>query len=178
MSNVSMSVVLRLKCLSNFVITSTREKVTNAQKPRLVSLIQKFIRYYSFLQSKRKTRMKTESTALAWQKETKCEEKESKDRLWIFFMFSVVVLTRASQRGPSSLVHVWVLDPFSELTPKWGRNFRLSSHRRVWWPTSCLYLIAFGCQLLFLFSFPRPLLTAFSFESPSSNQNSLSICCC
>ena len=39
---------LRLKCQSDVLITSPWEKMTNTQKPRLGSLIPKFIRYYTF----------------------------------------------------------------------------------------------------------------------------------
>ena len=57
-------------------------------------------------------------------------------------------------------------------------NFWLSSHHLILCQTSYPYLVVSGCQLSpFLFFIPRSHLTAFPFESPSGNQNSLSIRC-
>ena len=78
--------------------------------------------------------MKTESTALAKQRKTKCREEK---RQTLNFLVSVVVLTRAFLPGPSSQVRIWAWDSFSELASNGGSNFRLASHRPVWCPTDC-----------------------------------------
>ena len=105
--------------------------VTNTQKPRLRSQIQKFIRYYTFFVAveREKKRMKNESTTLTRQSETKChEDKKRRGRTLIFshvfYCSSNTCFLAGSIITDSRLV--WD-PPFSKLTPKNGaRNFCLS----------------------------------------------------
>ena len=64
-------------------------KVDEHSKLYLSSQTQKFIRYYTFKVDvgRKKDSIKPQSPALAGQKETTChEEKESRDKPWIFFL--------------------------------------------------------------------------------------------
>ena len=106
----------------------------------------------------------TETTYLAWQREIKCcEERERRQTqtLILTFSFSFVDLARACTLVPSSQLRS-VSDHFT----KGSRNFRPSSHRRVWCPTNSFPV----------FYSANTALTAFSFEFLPANQN-LSICC-
>ena len=85
---------------------------------------------------------------------------------------------RACLLVSSSRLRVWCGSSFRSSFQNGGHNFQLSSHRRVWYPTACLYLVV-SCRQssLFQFSIPCSLLTAFPLLSHSANQNSLPIGC-
>ena len=120
--------------------------------------------------------MKIELTALVSQRETTClEEKESEGRPWIVFLVFCC--------SSNVLVHWFRLHSCMS-----GVRSISGVHRKIGVATSavfgCLHILISGLQLTvfissspLLFSFPRQLLTVFPFESPSTNQNSLSIHC-
>ena len=119
-------------------------------------------KFYSLLHflvavERRETHMKTESTALARQRETKChEEKESRDRLWIFFhvfycssntCFLIGSVLPGSHQGGR---------PFFGSHSKMEVVTFSCLHIVVWCPTNCLYLVVSGRQLtLSCFFFSR-----------------------
>ena len=123
-------------------------------------------------------RIKNESSASARQRETKYYvERVGRYKPWIIVHVSIVVLIVLVRWF--RLHSFWCETPFRSSPQNGGRNFRLSSHRRVWCTTDCLYYVASGRQLTpFLVFYPAPTaLTSFSFEFSSANQNSLSIRC-
>ena len=123
---------------------------------------------------KGKTLLRTESTTLARQSETKCrDEKESRNRPWIFFRVFYCSSNMCLLAGPVLTGSHLGVKPLFRSSPQLLAVF-LSSCQVF----NCTYLVASGHQLtLFLFSIPCPLLTAVPFEFPSANQNSFLICC-
>ena len=133
-----MRVSQRLKFLSDPVATSPKEKLSNTQNSPFTNTKIYSLSYFWVVVGKKKQCMKTETLALAGQRETIChEEKESRDRPWIFFLVfcccSNMLISLVFFFTGSHLV--W--DPLSELTSKWGpANFgrlhmALSSHYHV-----------------------------------------------
>ena len=113
---------------------------------------------------KGETHMKTESTTLARQRETKCrEEKKSRDRPWNFFNVFYCSSNAHFLVGSILTGSCLGVRPFFWSSPQnRGHNFQLSLHHRVWCSTDCLYFIMSSRQLtLFLFSIPPPTLNGF-----------------
>ena len=130
----------------------------------------KSMRYHTPQQSSRreKLRMKTESTALARQRETKYHKEKERERVrererereWtdtdleLCFWFFVVVLRRACLLVLSSKLRIWCETPFWNFLQHRGRNFRLSLRRRDWCSTA-------------VFTLSRPATNPFLFRPPS-----------
>ena len=108
--------------------------------------------------------MKTESTILANQRETKChEEKESRDRPWIFFLvfcWSSIIFVCCS----FPQLCIWCEISFWSSPQNEDHNFRLLSVCHISSSTDCLYLIMSYSQWTLSCFYPTlTALTPFSF---------------
>ena len=72
----------------------------------------------------------------------------------------------------SSQFCVWCETPFQNSPQNGSHNFWLSSHRHVWCPTACLYIVTSDCQLTLIFCLVHTVLMVFSFGFLPANQNS------
>ena len=108
------------------------ENVDEYMKLCLISLIQKLIRYYTFQAAagRRKENMKTELTALAGQRETKCNERKRKHTQTLNFLS---VLSCSSNVLVCSLSHHRFA---SGVGPLFGAHFKIGAVIFV-----CLYAV-------------------------------------
>ena len=123
--------------------------------------------------------MKTESTSLAKERETKyCEEKERRNRRWIFFQLSFFSSNTCLLAGSVLTYSPLGVRPLFKAHPKMGAT----TFGRIYIVLSGVQLSVFtsshqAAGWVYLFSIVRPLLTAFPFESPSTTLKSLPIFC-